>query len=674
MHIFHAVIVSIAVFQFSLFAQVKKTNIVQTIHSSSINCLALDPHNSLLFSGGSDKIIKIWDNASGKLISNLKGHKGKINSISVNPFNNTIASGSSDNTIKIWDFQTGKILKEIKEHFETVNGVSFIKKGNNLVSTSYDGKIIIYNTSDYTPERIIFSSSVPLMLAEHPSEEYFATGFANGSVRISNVKGDSILTIPTMEDEISSIAFSPNGDKIAISDLSGNLLVYNFNISGSASFPTLLSYRHAPGAILSTKFHSNGESVFIATVDNKILQIDIKSRKEINQNAVHDYIVSDLATSFDGYLYSAGFDKKINKINENNLKVVYSNSFTFLPVYEIKYHQNTNKLFFTNDESLYCLDLNKKEIQLVTSHIDEISSLEFSPDSSQIISAGVDNFVNYWDVKTLRSTGGFDGFLSPVTSISVDYLTNRIAVGYYDGNIISAEFTNRNNATAYNNFKGYITALKFLKRQPFILVAGNSQSIRMVSTRTGEYESSYTGYEGIITSLAISDDNKIFAAGSTDRNIYLYNIETLFNFATLGGHSEPVTAIEFSNDGKFIFTVADDGAIIKRNLENRKIEFQSVEHSGSIYDLELILNESILITAGADGNIIFSDANTGEFLYKIYIKENLSFLVESAKGEFELSGVSMDNVSVYEGFNKTGGTIKIGDVCKELLQLLNLPR
>lgn len=674
MHIFHAVIVSIAVLQFSIFAQIKKTNIVQTTHSSSINCLALDPQNSLLFSGGSDKIIKIWDNKSGKLILNLKGHKGKINSISVNPFTNKIASGSSDNTIKIWDYQSGKIIKEIREHFQTVNSVCFIRKGNNLVSTSYDGKIIIYNTSEYTPERIIFSSSVPLMLVEHPSEEFFATGFANGTVRISNANGDSILTIPSMEDEISSIAFSPKGDKIAISDLSGNLSVYNFNISGSASFPTLLSYRYAPGAILSVKFHSNGESVFIATVDNKILQIDMKSRKEINQNAAHDYIVSDLATSFDGYLYSAGFDKKITKINENSLEVVYSNSFSFLPVYEIKYHQNTNKLFFSNDESLYCLDLNKKEIQLVTSHLDEISALEFSPDSSLVISAGLDNLVNYWDVKTLRSAGGFDGFLSSVTSISVDFLTNRIAVGYYDGNIISAEFTNRNNATAYNNFKGYITSLKFLKKLPFILVAGNSESIRMVSTRTGEYESSYSGYEGIITSLAISDDNKIFAAGSTDRNIYLYNIETLFNFSTLGGHSEPVTAIEFSKDRKSIFTVADDGTIIKRNLENRKIEFQSVEHSGSIYDLELILDNTILITAGDDGNIIFSDAITGEFLYKIYVTDNLSFFIESANGEFELFGVSIDNVSVYEGFNKPGGTLKIGNVFKELLKLLNSPR
>ena len=68
----------------------------------------------MLASGGDDKIIKLWNIITGKIISNLEGHTGTVLSICLSSNGKTLVSGSEDEYIIVWNVVTGKVIRKIK--------------------------------------------------------------------------------------------------------------------------------------------------------------------------------------------------------------------------------------------------------------------------------------------------------------------------------------------------------------------------------------------------------------------------------------------------------------------------------------------------------------------------------------------------------------------------------
>src|SRR5438132_7524121 len=81
--------------------------VLQTGHTTRINCVVFGPKGKWLASGGADNQIKLWDVASGRELRSLNGHTGWIKSLAVSTDGLWLASGSNDRTIKVWNVTTG---------------------------------------------------------------------------------------------------------------------------------------------------------------------------------------------------------------------------------------------------------------------------------------------------------------------------------------------------------------------------------------------------------------------------------------------------------------------------------------------------------------------------------------------------------------------------------------
>lgn len=76
-------------------------------HSGMINCIAFSPSGLLLATASYDKSIRLWDSASGRVVSVLKGHSGVVNTVVWAPNGSTLASGGADETVRVWDARSG---------------------------------------------------------------------------------------------------------------------------------------------------------------------------------------------------------------------------------------------------------------------------------------------------------------------------------------------------------------------------------------------------------------------------------------------------------------------------------------------------------------------------------------------------------------------------------------
>lgn len=66
-----------------------------------------------IYTGGEDKIIRIWNRKSNELLLQLEGHQSTISSLNINQDASLLISGDLDGVTKFWDLKTGQ---EILEH------------------------------------------------------------------------------------------------------------------------------------------------------------------------------------------------------------------------------------------------------------------------------------------------------------------------------------------------------------------------------------------------------------------------------------------------------------------------------------------------------------------------------------------------------------------------------
>ena len=105
---------------------------------SRIRSVKYSPDGNMIATGNSDGTVHLWDVATGRLRSILRGHTGDVNSVAFSPDGNAIASASDDSTVRLWDMTTEDSRHTLRGHTGVVNSVAFSPDGNTIASGSYD--------------------------------------------------------------------------------------------------------------------------------------------------------------------------------------------------------------------------------------------------------------------------------------------------------------------------------------------------------------------------------------------------------------------------------------------------------------------------------------------------------------------------------------------------------
>src|SRR5262245_13974907 len=70
-------------------------------HGNTIFAVAFTPDGQTLAAGDGDRLIRLWDVATGKERRRLAGHENYVRCLAVSPDGKVLASGSGDQTIRL---------------------------------------------------------------------------------------------------------------------------------------------------------------------------------------------------------------------------------------------------------------------------------------------------------------------------------------------------------------------------------------------------------------------------------------------------------------------------------------------------------------------------------------------------------------------------------------------
>jgi WD40 repeat protein len=74
-----------------------------------VNCSYISDNGTQIYSGSTDKTIKLWNVKTKKVVKSFEGHTDSVSTLHY--ANNKLISGSTDKSIILWDPNTGNCSK-----------------------------------------------------------------------------------------------------------------------------------------------------------------------------------------------------------------------------------------------------------------------------------------------------------------------------------------------------------------------------------------------------------------------------------------------------------------------------------------------------------------------------------------------------------------------------------
>jgi WD40 repeat protein len=194
-------------------------------HTQHVNSIAVSPKNTndggILATGSDDKTIHLWDVSTNELLTEpLTGHTDSVLDVTFSPDGWILASTSRDDSIILWDMSTFQPLgRPLTGHTDDVSGAAFSTDGKILVSASWDGSIILWDVATQKMLRppLTRHQGAVVSVAASPVEQMLASAGRDGKIILWNLAtGQPIKTLlQARPGTVWQVAFSPNGRTLA---------------------------------------------------------------------------------------------------------------------------------------------------------------------------------------------------------------------------------------------------------------------------------------------------------------------------------------------------------------------------------------------------------------------------------------------------------------------------
>ena len=363
-------------------------------HSRATQCLAYSPNGSSIISCSNDNKIKVWDALNGKCLSTLAGHWGLINSLAYSPDGHLIVSGSYDKTIKVWDVQTGQCLLTLDGQWNWVTSLAYSPDGSRIISSANDSRVKVWDTHTW---QCIFISYIK----GNRNLTYNPNGYQviSSGDKVINVWDAQTwrhqLTLEGHLDQISSLAYSPDGQRIASGSKDKTAKIWDAHTG-----QCLLTLDLHTKEVTSLAYSPDGSHIVTGSEDG-IAKIWGVQTGDCLLTLRHWQNVQSVAYSPNGQCIVSCTDKRINIWNAQTgekLLTFPSDEYVSTVAYtsdgcHILSNANYGKIKIWDAKTGECL------FTMENYSIFDLLSVSLSPDGRRIVSSSINN-IKVWDAQT----------------------------------------------------------------------------------------------------------------------------------------------------------------------------------------------------------------------------------------------------------------------------------
>jgi WD40 repeat protein len=277
---------------------------------------AVSPDARTLATGGRDKVVRLWDVPSGRLLREMEGHSNWVIAVCFSPDGKTLATCAAG-TVRLWDVAGGRLVREIVGPVSPSQGLAFSPDGKTLAAASRD-LIHLWDVATGQELRQFKGHGSWLIpdLTYSGDGKRLVSGSRDSTVVLWDVAtGKRLHHFEGHQGAVMCLAFSPDGKRLASGGSEdGALLVWDATTAKPlhrcpGHTPWVLCVAYSPdGKTIATGEGSNGTD----DVEHQIRLWDAATGRLDREFFGHLNGVQSLAYSPDGgTLASSGWDARV---------------------------------------------------------------------------------------------------------------------------------------------------------------------------------------------------------------------------------------------------------------------------------------------------------------------------------------------------------------------------
>lgn len=508
--------------------------------------LAFSPDGQLLASGSEDRLIRVWEVKTRRLIRVLKGHDDEVRSVAFAPHRyveatlgtpaaqkaagHLLASGSYDRTVRLWDVQSGTCTQILKGHQDWVETVAFSPDGQTLASGSRDRTLHLWDSQTGTLQSGLAHPQPIRALAFAPDGKTLASGCDDYRIRLWHYQtGDCLRVLTGHQSWIAALAFSHDNGLLASGSEDQSVRLWD-----GLTHRCIKTLQGHSNGVWAIAFSPQGQQIASGHQDGQIRLWSISPPSGPQSLSGHTSWVWSVAFSPDGtHLASGSEDRTIRLWNAQTGAPLHTLCGHEDAVFAVVFSLDGRTLISGSlDGKLRLWDLETRQChRLFSGHRGGIWAIALSANGQYLASGSQDGTTRLWDIATgtcLQVLACHPGWIRCVAFSPDGQL---LATGSADGLIELWDLT-QGTCQAWMAQSGPVLALAFDPRQPRLVSSGTDATLQfwhwqrqpdhtLQVQRLGS--PIHQAHDRWVRGLAYSPDGQILASCSQDERIKLWS-------------------------------------------------------------------------------------------------------------------------------------------------------
>lgn len=594
-------------------------------------------------------VLTIWERDLGIERFTIAEYPGQIDSCGVNHDGSKVVI-ASDKMLKIWDGKTSRLIEEIKDGYLTKCAISM--NGNEIVAIdsnegSFSLQIFKSNGGKYKKK-----NSLPLELsAGHikickispdgryvvvtGTKELIVFDIINGievfRKRVQDIPFDIEKNTEGITYFIQDCAIAGDADLVFIALRTNNnnkSLIKWWDIKTDEE-----SLYEVEQAITSCSSSKNGKRLVVATKDGILRILDTTKNKVINIIEGHvekdeAIILCDVAGN-EMFISAGGPGDRTIRIWK-----LYEDTFTKKKSYSISKRIKSKRCVISSDGQyvvtataipsleIWQINLDDQVIehvyQILTGGYDELSDCILTPDKNYVISTSPDKGIQIWrfndeiheeiigvkqeEVKPSRCV------IHLPTSLLVTVENTRLKLWEVKSDSEAIWIETKND---FLEHKSFVTDCCISPKGDYLITASADNVIIKWDPIKRERLETFEGHTKRINACEISYDGKFMVSASLDSTLKIWRADNPKEVKTLVGHRDRVNGCSINFDRSLIASVSSDNTLKVWNFETGKC-LSTIVVDGQLNDCSWFPDGKHLVSVGENGTYFWRFVDVDE--------------------------------------------------------------
>jgi WD40 repeat protein/3',5'-cyclic AMP phosphodiesterase CpdA len=538
--------------------------------SAAANAVAVDPAGDVIYTGGTDGQVRVWEAESGMPLRSWPTRTGSIHTVAVGPGGGWLATASSQDGVRTWDAATGQSRQILAGPPQPARALAIAPDGSWLATVGIDGQVQLWDTATGRPGEAPTGHAGPIWaVAIAPDGGWFATGSVAGIIQIWNHPSRPRRAFMSHTHPVRALAIAPDGSWLATVSVDGMV-----QIRDSTSGQPRHVLPAGPHPVRALAIAPDGSWLATGDVGGQVRLWETSTgqlRQAFTDPAGPAGAVLGLAIAPDGsWLVTAGNDRNVQ-------------------IWDVPTGQPRDT--FTRRTT--------------------VRAVAIAPDGGWLATGSFDGTVQVWNRATGRPRGTVTGSAGPVLAVAVAPDGGWLATGSFDGTVQVWDATSGRCRHTLTGHRDSVLAVAVAPDGSWLATGSVDGTVRVWDAESGRCRHTLAGHTGAVWAVAVGPDGGWLATGSDDHTVQIWSVATGQPRHVLTGHTDSVLAVAIAPAGGWLVSAGSDHTLQIWDTTTRQPRHTLTQPARGVLAVAIAPDGSWLATASSDGAVRIIDVATG---------------------------------------------------------------